>query len=57
MEVCTSQNPPSIPTLSTVWVAARLRRFKMIVDFHNYGYTILKMGIKNRIVLALAEKY
>ena len=51
------QNPPSIPVLSTVWMAARLRRFKMIVDFHNYGYTILKMGVKNKFIVAVAQKY
>lgn len=51
------QNPPSIPVLSTVWLAARLRKFKMIVDFHNYGYTILKMGVKNKALLFIAEKY
>lgn len=51
------QNPPSIPVLSTVWMAARIRNFKMIVDFHNYGYTILKMGVKNKVVVGLAEKY
>jgi beta-1,4-mannosyltransferase len=57
MEFILVQNPPSIPVLSTVWIASIIRRFKMIVDFHNYGYTILKMNVKNRFIIAVAEKY
>lgn len=51
------QNPPSIPVLSTVWLASRLKGFKFIVDFHNYGFTILKMGVKNKLIGFVAEKY
>ena len=35
------KNPPSIPVLSSLFIICRLRNIKMIVDFHNYGYTIL----------------
>ncbi|KAJ7071359.1 mannosyltransferase [Mycena amicta] len=37
------QNPPSIPTLAIVWAVARLRGSKVIIDWHNLGYTILAM--------------
>lgn len=39
------QNPPSIPALLVVWLAARLRASKMIIDWHNFGYTVLGMSL------------
>ena len=41
------QNPPSIPTLALVQVAARLRSSKLIIDWHNLGYTILALKLGN----------
>ncbi|KAJ3371111.1 mannosyltransferase [Allomyces arbusculus] len=40
------QNPPSIPTLIVAQWTCRLRSTKLIIDWHNLGYTILglKMG-------------
>jgi len=35
------QNPPTIPTLLAAWIAARLRGSLFIVDWHNFGYTML----------------
>ncbi|KAJ7102482.1 mannosyltransferase [Mycena belliarum] len=37
------QNPPSIPTLAIVWLVARIRGCKVIIDWHNLGYSILAM--------------
>ncbi|KAJ7239024.1 mannosyltransferase [Mycena haematopus] len=37
------QNPPSIPTLAIVWTIGRLRGSKVIIDWHNLGYSILAM--------------
>ncbi|KAJ6573957.1 mannosyltransferase [Mycena vulgaris] len=37
------QNPPSIPTLAIVWVVGRIRGSKVIIDWHNLGYSILAM--------------
>ncbi|KIM32767.1 glycosyltransferase family 33 protein [Serendipita vermifera MAFF 305830] len=52
------QNPPTIPSLAIVWLVSRLRGSKVIIDWHNLGYTILAMrlGEKSRIV-ALAKKF
>jgi hypothetical protein len=51
------QNPPTIPTLAIVWLVSWLRGSKVIIDWHNLGYTILAMrlGEKSRFV-ALAKK-
>ncbi|KAK3398328.1 glycosyl transferases group 1-domain-containing protein [Sordaria brevicollis] len=35
------QNPPSIPTLFIASLICRLRRTKLLIDWHNYGWTIL----------------
>lgn len=35
------QNPPSIPVLAIAYLVSFLRNTHLIVDWHNYGYTIL----------------
>ncbi|KAH9855786.1 mannosyltransferase [Lenzites betulinus] len=46
------QNPPSIPTLAIVWLVARLRGCKIIIDWHNLGWSILalKLGEEHTFV-------
>ncbi|KAK3323749.1 glycosyl transferases group 1-domain-containing protein [Cercophora scortea] len=35
------QNPPSIPTLAVARLVCSLRNSKLMIDWHNYGWTIL----------------
>lgn len=35
------QNPPSIPTLAVAGLICYLRNSKLMIDWHNYGWTIL----------------
>ena len=35
------QNPPTLPTLLAGWMAARMRGSFFIIDWHNFGYTML----------------
>lgn len=51
------KNPPSIPNLFAIWLASLTSKFKIYIDFHNYGYTILQLNIKNRIIVKLAALY
>ena len=58
------QNPPSIPTLLVVWIVCRLRGSRFIVDWHNFGYTILELTIPpekglgfGSLVLRMAKYY
>jgi beta-1,4-mannosyltransferase len=39
------QNPPSFPTLGSAWVVARLRRSRLVIDWHNVGYTLLALRL------------
>lgn len=39
------QNPPSIPTFTVVRWACWLRKAAFIIDWHNFGYTILGMSL------------
>lgn len=42
------QNPPSVPTLVAVRWASWLRRSAFIVDWHNFGYTLLALSAGRR---------
>ncbi|CAG8578736.1 4822_t:CDS:2 [Dentiscutata erythropus] len=46
------QNPPSIPTLMIVQFVCWARQTDLIIDWHNFGYTILgiRLGHNSRIV-------
>jgi beta-1,4-mannosyltransferase len=35
------QNPPTVPTLLAGWIAARMRGSLFVIDWHNFGYTML----------------
>lgn len=39
------QNPPCIPTFLIVWIVCWLRGSKMVIDWHNYGYTIMALSL------------
>ncbi|POS74282.1 chitobiosyldiphosphodolichol beta-mannosyltransferase [Diaporthe helianthi] len=36
------QNPPSIPTLAVAWLTCTARNTRLVIDWHNYGWTILE---------------
>lgn len=39
------QNPPSVPTLVAVKLASWIRRSAFIIDWHNFGYTLLALSL------------
>ncbi|XP_031561291.1 chitobiosyldiphosphodolichol beta-mannosyltransferase-like, partial [Actinia tenebrosa] len=53
------QNPPAIPTLAVAWVTCILCNCKLVIDWHNYGYTILALGLRNpqHMLLKIAKWY
>ncbi|KAH7104549.1 glycosyl transferases group 1-domain-containing protein [Auriculariales sp. MPI-PUGE-AT-0066] len=50
------QNPPSIPTLAVVKFAAFIRHSKVIIDWHNTGYSILALRLGERHALVKLSK-
>ncbi len=46
------QNPPSIPTLAIAFFICFIRNTKLIIDWHNFGYSILalKLGESHPLV-------
>lgn len=40
-----AQNPPAIPTLAIVKLAALLRGSRVIIDWHNTGYSVLALRL------------
>lgn len=39
------QNPPSIPTLFVAYVVCFLRHTRLVIDWHNFGYSILALKL------------
>ena len=51
------QNPPGIPSMLICWFICRIRGSKFIIDWHNYGYTILKVNNRPKFMVNMACKY
>jgi len=52
------QSPPAIPTLAVTWLAARLRRARLIIDWHNLGWAMLALSLGERHALVrLARRH
>jgi len=47
------QNPPSIPTLAVAQAVCFFRNTRLVIDWHNFGYSILalKLGRRHPLVL------
>uniref|UniRef100_A0A8C6LZL6 ALG1 chitobiosyldiphosphodolichol beta-mannosyltransferase n=1 Tax=Nothobranchius furzeri TaxID=105023 RepID=A0A8C6LZL6_NOTFU len=39
------QNPPGLPGIAVAWLVCALRGTTFIIDWHNYGYTIMALSL------------
>ncbi len=51
------QNPPGIPSIFVCSIVCFIKRSKFIIDWHNYGYTILHVNKRNKIMCMIAKIY
>lgn len=51
------QNPPAIPTLLVAQLVAKLRRFKVVIDWHNFGWSVLRMKIGEHPIVWFSRFY
>ena len=57
-DVVLVQNPPAIPTLLVTLIVARVRSARLVVDWHNFGYSVLSLRLGSRHpVVRLARWY
>jgi beta-1,4-mannosyltransferase len=53
-----SQNPPSIPTLAVASLVCFLRHTNLVIDWHNFGYSILALKLgSNHLLVKLSHWY
>ncbi|KAK2727758.1 hypothetical protein QYM36_008297 [Artemia franciscana] len=50
------QNPPSVPMLPVTWLACKVKRCDLIVDWHNYGHSILALNLGTNNFLVRMSK-
>ncbi|XP_069762398.1 chitobiosyldiphosphodolichol beta-mannosyltransferase isoform X2 [Narcine bancroftii] len=51
------QNPPGLPAIAVVWTICLLRGSKFIIDWHNYGYTIMGLTHGDHHPIVLIAKW
>ncbi len=54
-DVIVAQTPPAIPTIMVAWAAARLRGSRLILDWHNLGWTMLEARGAGWAIVRLAR--
>ncbi|XP_062467958.1 chitobiosyldiphosphodolichol beta-mannosyltransferase isoform X2 [Pezoporus occidentalis] len=52
------QNPPGLPAIAVTWLACLFWRSKLIIDWHNYGYTVMSLSHgRNHPLVQIAKWY
>ncbi|XP_068434303.1 chitobiosyldiphosphodolichol beta-mannosyltransferase isoform X2 [Clinocottus analis] len=52
------QNPPGLPSIAVTWLVCVLRGSRFVIDWHNYGYTVMALNLgRTHTLVRLAEWY
>ena len=51
------QNPPGMPSLIVVQIMKYVRNSKLVIDWHNFGYTLMKLNLGDSKIVQGAEIY
>ncbi|UPR03008.1 glycosyltransferase [Chloropicon primus] len=52
------QTPPCIPTFAVCKLACLLKRSELVIDWHNFGYTLLALNLsQDHPLVSIAESY
>jgi beta-1,4-mannosyltransferase len=51
------QKPPGIPAMYICSLVCFWRRARFVIEWHNYGYTILECNKSNKIICLIAKVY
>lgn len=57
IQVSLSQNPPGLPAIAVCWFVGCLCGSKLIIDWHNYGFSIMGLVHGPRHGLVLLAKW
>nr|CAI5859463.1 unnamed protein product [Callosobruchus analis] len=50
-DVLIVQNPPAVPALFVCWMFCRILGCKLVIDWHNYGHSILALSLSGNNIL------
>ena len=56
-EILLVQNPPTIPTLALAQLIARVAGSRLLIDWHNTGYSILALRVGDSSLLVKIAKW
>ncbi|XP_054463131.1 chitobiosyldiphosphodolichol beta-mannosyltransferase isoform X1 [Anoplopoma fimbria] len=52
------QNPPGLPSIAVAWLVCVLRGSRFVIDWHNYGFTIMALSLgETHPLVRLAKWY
>lgn len=52
------QTPPALPMLPLAWLCARLRRARLVIDWHNYGFAMLGLRLgREHVAVRVARAF
>ncbi|KAG0636072.1 hypothetical protein HOY80DRAFT_1011516 [Tuber brumale] len=51
------QNPPAIPTLAVTKLVGTLRGMRTVIDWHNFGWTVLQLKLKEHPIVYFCKIY